>query len=375
MKTLFQLFCFSLLFAACNSEKQQEPKDFIEIDMIPAIEGEAKEVPLQEWAKSVHFIPLETNDDILISGLENVYQRNDTLLVHHKGRLSLFNMNGKYLYDIGSAGQGPEEFILIRGVVVHDHLIYVQEHNNRYKVYDWKGNFVKKLVLPHKTCGLITYPGKEEMLAYVNNRTGNESIRFYRMKDEQILDSIPNPFLYTKGPGAITLTQIPEFYPSRGLLNAFTEVNSDTVYQVDEHLGTHPYIVFNMGKYLFSRKERYNTTANDMMKGALNGKYSLAVLGEIGDNVFIYKATGNPKNNRTFCYNKQTQKLNKYFLTYSEKDLSFLKGASFVPKVVKELDIHEEASFEPKAVLKDKYLVDWEQPDNEDNPVLILVEP
>ena len=48
MKNLFQLFCFSLLFAACNSEKQQEPKDFIEIDMIPAIEGEAKEVPLQE---------------------------------------------------------------------------------------------------------------------------------------------------------------------------------------------------------------------------------------------------------------------------------------------------------------------------------------
>ena len=234
---------------------------------------------------------------------------------------------------------------------------------------------MKKLVLPHKTCGLITYPGKEEMLVYVNNRTGDESIRFYVMKDEQILDSVPNPFIYKKGTGAITLTQIPEFYPSRGSLNAFTEVNSDTVYQVDEHLGTHPYIVFNMGKYLFSRKERYNTTANDMMKGALNGKYSLAVLGEIGDNVFIYKATGNPKNNRTFCYNKQTQKLNKYFLTYSENDLGFLKGVSFVPKVVKELDIHEDASFVPKAVLNDKFLVDWEQPDNEENPVLVLVEP
>ena len=375
MKNLFQLFCFSLLFAACNSEKQQAPKDFIEIDMISAIEGEAKEIPLQEWAKSVRFIPLETNDNILIKNIANVFQRGDTILVYHTERLSLFSMDGKYLYDIGSAGQGPQEFIRIRGVVVHDHLIYVQEHKNRYKVYDWKGNFVKKLVLPHNTCGLITYPGKEEMLVYVNNRTGDESIRFYVMKDEQILDSVPNPFIYKKGPGAITLTQIPEFYPSRGSLNAFTEVNSDTVYQVDEHLGTHPYIVFNMGKYLFSRKERYNTTANDMMKGALNGKYSLAVLGEIGDNVFIYKATGNPKNNRTFCYNKQTQKLNKYFLTYSEKDLSFLKGASFVPKVVKELDIHEEASFVPEAVLNDKYLVDWEQPDNEDNPVLVLVEP
>ena len=376
MKKLVQALFLSLLCYACSSsEKQQQLKAFIEIDMVPLIEGEAKKMALQDWAKNVRFIPLETSDDILIAGIGNVFQRGDTLLVYHSERLSLFDMNGKYLCDIGSKGQGPGEFTNIRDVLVHDNLIYVQEMGYRFKVYDWDGNFVKKLVLPRKVCGLIAYPGKEEMLGYVNNRAGDESVRFYVMKDEQVLDSVPNPFIYTRGSGAIMLTQIPEFYPSRGLLNAFTEVNSDTVYQVDEHLGTHPYIVFNMGKYLYSRKERYNTTANDMMKGSLNGKYSLAVLGEIGDNVFIYKATGNPKNNRTFCYNKQTQKLNKYFLTYSEKDLSFLKGASIVPKVVKELDIHEEASFVPKAVLNDKFLVDWEQPDNEENPVLVLVEP
>jgi hypothetical protein len=302
---------------------------------------------------------LETNEDILIASIGNVFQRGDTLLVYHSERLSLFNKEGKYLSDIGSKGQGPGEFTSVRDVFAHDNLIYVQEMGYRFKVYDWDGNFVKKLVLPHKVCGLITYPGKEEVLAYVNNRTGNESIRFYVMKDEQILDSVPNPFIYKRGPGAITLIQIPEFYSSRGSLNAFTEVNSDTVYQVDEHLGTHPYIVFNMGKYLFSRKERYNTTANDMMKGALNGKYSLAVLGEIGDNVFIYKATGNPKNNRTFCYNKQTQKLNKYFLTYPENDLGILEGAAFVPR----------------AIFDDKYLVDWEKTERGESMVLIVVEP
>ena len=375
MKNLFQLFCFSLLFAACNSEKQQAPKDFIEIDMIPAIEGEAKEIPLQEWAKSVRFIPLETNDNILIKNIANVFQRGDTILVYHTERLSLFSMDGKYLYDIGSAGQGPQEFIRIRGVVVHDHLIYVQEHKNRYKVYDWKGNFVKKLVLPHNTCGLITYPGKEEMLVYVNNRTGDESIRFYVMKDEQILDSVPNPFIYKKGPGAITLTQIPEFYPSRGSLNAFTEVNSDTVYQVDEHLGTHPYIVFNMGKYLYTRQERYNTTAGDMTGGTFNHKHWLAALGEIGNTIYIKKVSGNPRNERTFCYDKQSQKVHKLFLTYPESGLDFLRGATFMPRIVKVLELHEEASFVPQAIFDDKYLVDWEQPDNDENPVLILVEP
>ena len=46
-----------------------------------------------------------------------------------------------------------------------------------------------------------------------------------------------------------------------------------------------------------------------------------------------------------------------------------------MPKIIKELDLHEEASFVPYAIFDDKYLVDWEQPDNDENPVLVLVEP
>ena len=376
MKKLFQALFLSLLCYACSSsEKQQQLKAFIEIDMVPLIEGEAQKMPLQEWAKSVRFIPLETNEDILIAGIGNVFQRGDTLLVYHSERLSLFDMNGKYLCDIGSKGQGPGEFTNIRDVLVHDNLIYVQEMGYRFKVYDWDGNFVKKLVLPRKVCGLIAYPGKEEMLGYVNNRTGDESVRFYVMKDEQVLDSVPNPFIYTRGSGAIMLTQIPEFYPSRGSLSAFTEVNSDTVYWVDEHLQTHPYVVFHMGKYLYTRQERFNTTASDMMGTTFSHKHEFFVVGEMGDNIFIRKGAGKLRNDRTYCYNKQTKEVHKLFLTYSEEGLDFLQGTSFVPRTREGSDILEEASFVPQTILDDKYLVSWEQPDNDENPVLILVEP
>ena len=63
------------------------------------------------------------------------------------------------------------------------------------------------------------------------------------------------------------------------------------------------------------------------------------------------------------------------FLDLFRKRLGFPERGAFVPNVVKELGIHEDASFEPKAVLNDRYMVDWEQPDNEDKPVLVLVEP
>ncbi len=365
MKKQYQVLSLLLLCAVCSCEKQQRLKEFIEIDMVPLIESEAQKMPLQEWAKSVRFVPLETKEDILMKNVTNVLQHGDTLLVHHSQRLSLFNREGKYLYDIGSKGQGPGEFTYLSMVLLHDGLIYVQEQGCRFKVYDWDGSFVKKLVLPHKVRGLITYPGQEEMLAYVSKSHGDEPLRFYRIKGEQILDSIPNPFVYPREPGAIVINYKPEFLPSHGSLSVFSEANSDTVYRVDKNLETYPYIVFNLGKYLYTRKERYNTTSNDMISGAFKDKCFLMVSGEIGNKVFIYEAFGQAMfttifdDEYTFCYDKQSKEVNKYFLTYPENELDILDGAAFVPRFI----------------LDDKYLVDWEQPDNEENPVLILVEP
>lgn len=196
MKHLFQVLFLLLFCFACNEKKEQKPKDFIEIDMVPIIEGEAKKMPLQEWAKSVRFIPLETNEDILIKHIEDVFQRGDTLLVRHWERLSAFDMNGKYLYDIGSKGPGPEEFTNIKFVRIHNDLIYVLESANRIKAYDWKGKFIKKITLPSKAYDVLTVPGNEDMLVYVANHSGEEAVRFYRVKGEEVLDTVFNPFIY-----------------------------------------------------------------------------------------------------------------------------------------------------------------------------------
>lgn len=147
----------------------------------------------------------------------------------------------------------------------------------------------------------------------------------------------------------------------QGPLTGFGELNSDTAYRVDENLHTHPYVVFGMGKYLFTRKQRYSTTLSEVQKNpnVLKDKYPLMVSGEIGDKIFISQGFVLLNDEHTFCYDKRTKEVNKYFLTYPGNDLDILDGAAFVPRFI----------------LDDKYLVDWEQPDNDENPVLILVEP
>ena len=368
MKHLFQvLFLLLFCYACSSSEKQQQPKDFIEINMVPLIEGEAQKIPLQEWAKSVRFIPLETNEDILIKHIEDVFQRGDTLLVRHWERLSAFDMNGKYLYDIGSKGPGPEEFTNARFVRIHNDLIYVLESANRIKAYDWKGKFIKKITLPSKAYDVLTVPGNEDMLVYVANHSGEEAVRFYRVKGEEVLDTVFNPFIY-KLPENVNwkIDFKHEFQCSAGSLRAFIELGSDTVYRVDENLQTRPYIVFNMGKHLYTREQRYSETSDEWADRVLEGNQCyMTVSGEIEDKVYIYndreqvKRRTIPYIGDTYCYDKTTKETNKYFLTYGVNDWSILPDASFMPRTI----------------LSDKYLVDWEQPDNDENPVLILVEP
>lgn len=246
MKKTHLLFALAFpLLTAC--ETKQPAETCIHIDLTNVIDTDAKEIPLNEWAKNVRFVPLETNDNILIKYISMVYQKGDKLLVSHgNDRVSIFDKEGKYLHDIGSKGQGPTQFISADDVTLHNDLIYIHETRNRIKAYDWQGNFVKKLELPARANGLITIDGKEEMLAYVPNLAGDEPLRFYRMNGEKVVDSIANPFVYPKA--AFSQMFYPEFHSTTGHLKAFLELHSDTLYQVTDDWEIRPYLSIGIGK-------------------------------------------------------------------------------------------------------------------------------
>ena len=112
MKIKHLLLALPMLFYSCG--EQTENKSFIHIDMTNLMEAVATKIPLTEWAKNVLFIPLETNNDILIKNINAVFQKEDNFLVMHGyTRISIFSKEGKYLYDISSQGEGPTNFISI----------------------------------------------------------------------------------------------------------------------------------------------------------------------------------------------------------------------------------------------------------------------
>ena len=90
---------------------------------------------------------------------------------------------------------------------------------------------------------------------------------------------------------------------------------------------------------------------------SMHGKLPMQVTGEIGNRLYMYSSY--IRADETFCYDKASQKASKLLLTYPENTL----------------DIPEDAAFKPRTILENKYLVDWEQPDNDENPILVMVEP
>ena len=170
------LIIFAILLTACTgtSEKSEE---CITIDLATVFDHQPQEVALKKWAKSIQFIPLQTNDSILIKYISRIIKHGDKLLVQHDNRASVFDLAGKYLYDIGKQGGGPDEFSRISGLEPHDHLIYIKDSPIRIKVYDWQGKFHQTIQIPDKNIrGFYPLPKTNVILGHVPNLSGNAPI-------------------------------------------------------------------------------------------------------------------------------------------------------------------------------------------------------
>lgn len=99
-----------LLLASCGGRQAQfsDHEDFYWIDFRPLVKNEALEVGLNEWGTNPRYVQLETNEFIQIKFIQRGILDGDKFLVVHSDRLSLFDKDGKYQYDIGEKEKRKE---------------------------------------------------------------------------------------------------------------------------------------------------------------------------------------------------------------------------------------------------------------------------
>ena len=113
-----------LLLCGCNDNKIQESilKSY---NVEQAYDTEPINICIDSISNDVSLIHLETSDDILIQQIIKIYLYHDLLFVLHVDRCSVFDMNGKYLYDIGKSGNGPGEYLGLPILFFSENYVYV----------------------------------------------------------------------------------------------------------------------------------------------------------------------------------------------------------------------------------------------------------
>ena len=117
-----ELIVFGVILFSCVHPSKD---DFIQQDSfetIPIEYGLNREprMKLSEFVKDIKFIPLELTDECLLRGVERAEITDEYIYVvdkpdHRSPCVYQFDHKGNFIRRIGSQGQGPEEFIEMRG--------------------------------------------------------------------------------------------------------------------------------------------------------------------------------------------------------------------------------------------------------------------
>lgn len=90
--------------------------------------------------KEVKFVALEVNDTCLIKRVQDI-KLNDSLIFINddRYRLLVFDLSGKYLYQIGQRGNGPDEYLEIKDFLInHDTIEVLDFQKIEYYTLDGK---------------------------------------------------------------------------------------------------------------------------------------------------------------------------------------------------------------------------------------------
>lgn len=97
--------------------------------------------------------PLETTDNSLIGKIDKMYKCGECYYIQTNNKaLKVFDQEGKYLFQIGSLGIGPEEFPVLTDFDVDSEYVYVLT-TQKILVYDTSGNYKRSISIPLNASG------------------------------------------------------------------------------------------------------------------------------------------------------------------------------------------------------------------------------
>ncbi len=153
-KYLLLSIVFSLFLCGCT-QKQNEVKNLSGMETIPITDFETYNGRFSEFAEAVEMIPLEFTDESILGEIKKVVLSEDFIFVmelDNSAGIYTFDRNGKFLYRIGSRGQGPKELVDVADFSINekDRLIYIFDGaRTKVCVFSFDNEFIKTIPMDY----------------------------------------------------------------------------------------------------------------------------------------------------------------------------------------------------------------------------------
>lgn len=217
---------------------------------------------LSDYVESIEYILLETNDDILISKIDQIAFENGKIIVSDNvtSLCHVFDSTGKWLHSVGKVGQGPEEYIALQSFDVNpqSNTISVQAYPGKLLTYDidTKGLIEKidKMSLPNDlimTKALCIEPGLyfSDIVSYDNTRIKN--VLFGLDEAGAIIKSMysNSSFIDKENKDGYSASfEAGTIYRYKDHIRCYKVLN-DTIFNLNKDLNLEKAFVFDFGTY------------------------------------------------------------------------------------------------------------------------------
>lgn len=258
MKSIFlPAFALSFILISChrNTSKEALPannkNDVTIIDLDKS--RQSPELVFSSVLKEPKTIILETDEDCLIKRIHGIELYNDKIYIHDDKmkRLFVFDVDGKFLYEIGKPGAGPGEYIELSDFSIDrvNNVVYLWDETKKTALkYDLNtAEFVSSTHVPEIKGQSYSFLFKNDKF-YINNTTKDKESMKYLLnevdcKSGRIINKLLPADAYNKGWNGPLRLPHSNFYSKNSQSPQFIEMFSDTIVSVTDAGITASYVI------------------------------------------------------------------------------------------------------------------------------------
>ena len=273
------LLSVCLLLLGCKQNGTDKANDIAVIEVVQNL-GNYKQLPLSEFVTELEYIPLDTGDDCLIGewdgGYNHIIVTSSHIFVAGYRFCYAFGRDGRFIGKIGSFGQGPEEYRMIRGLSINDNKqsLHIDAHYSLME-YSYDGIFRQSFKIPQTQVQLhsgyisdylskVYFVRNNLFMGYKKNLMGNEKYHFHLMNDlGQVVKSFDNHVQFDRTYVTTGDTE-DAMRPYRISENIYVKEHpNDTLYCLNAQNELIPKFVFDLGQYAYGKEIRKDAKWTD----------------------------------------------------------------------------------------------------------------